>query len=357
MTTRIFKNHKCKNSTCNNLAEKDKYGLYRSYCSDECNPRKRPRICNAENCTNQQPKNSYGNYIAYCSTKCSSDSFKLKHKATSQNRTIEEKSVILTKRISTVQEIYGVDNVAKDPDIRALLKQTTKASAPQRLIATQINNKIRYGVESTNSLQSVKDTKKSSFMVKYGVDHQLKIPEIAASVSKKNTENSVERLALAKITKEELYGDENYNNRPKYKATCLKLFGVENPSQNAAVHTKQMSSMYRSYSYTLPSGKVIVIMGYEDRAIVELLKTYHEDDLVFGASNVPNIPYKWTDGSQHMYFPDVYIPKDNLIIEVKSQYTYNGFIGWFVINKLKEQACIDAGFNFKFMIMKKLKAT
>jgi len=44
----------------------------------------------------------------------------------------------------------------------------------------------------------------------------------------------------------------------------------------------------------------------------------------------------------------MYIEKDNLIIEVKSLWTYNKYKE---INLLKQKACIEAGYNFKFMIL------
>ena len=59
------------------------------------------------------------------------------------------------------------------------------------------------------------------------------------------------------------------------------------------------------------------------------------------------------DNKKHRYYPDLYIPKDNLIIEVKSQWTYNSQQKWYNTNLLKRQACIAAGYKFKFMIFDK----
>lgn len=61
----------------------------------------------------------------------------------------------------------------------------------------------------------------------------------------------------------------------------------------------------------------------------------------------PRTEYTGTDNKTHYYFPDIFIPKDNLIIEVKSIWTFNQD------NKtvlLKEKACLNAGFNYNFMI-------
>jgi endogenous inhibitor of DNA gyrase (YacG/DUF329 family) len=315
--TRAFKSHKCENIIfCTADAEKDKYGNYRRYCSEECK--------------------KIGIQFKFSDTYLTKDT-----------------DAILKKRKATVTAKYGVDNVSKTKAVKDQLKITTKATADARTAATKKTNLANWGVESTNSLQSVKNAKKSTFQKKYGVDHQLKIPSVSASVSKKNTDNATERLTEAKKTKLKEYGDENYNNRDKYKETCIEKFGVENPSQNAEVHAKKMKSEYRNKEFTFPSGKRVMVMGYEDKAISELLKTYSEIDIITETTLIPTIPYIGTDNKTHVYFPDIYIPKDKLFIEVKSQYTYDGFIGWYETNKLKESACIKAGYNFKFMIMSK----
>ncbi len=64
------------------------------------------------------------------------------------------------------------------------------------------------------------------------------------------------------------------------------------------------------------------------------------------------MPEIWyiSKGSNRRYFSDIYIPKENLIIEVKSQWTYDGISGALEINLLKKQACIDAGFKYLLML-------
>jgi hypothetical protein len=347
MATRIYKDHKCKNNDCDKIAAKDS-----KYCSNECNPRKKTRTCENSVCNNPQPKNKWGNYTAYCCDECATIGAQMKYKSTYANKSEEEKLAIVSARKFTVMEKFGVDNVSKSADVKAQLKITTKATAGARLTSTKKNNLEKYGVESTNSLQSVKDLKKSNYKEKTGFDHQLKIPEVAARVSAANTANAPERLAKAAITKEQIYGDKNYNNRVKYKQTCLELFGVENPSQNAEIHAKKMKSEFRRRKFIFPSGKMANVMGYEPQALKELLKTYNEADIIINTVDIPVISYV-EFSKNHVYFPDIYIPKDNLIIEVKSQYTYNGFSGWYNTNKLKEQATKDMGYNFKFMIMAK----
>ena len=65
---------------------------------------------------------------------------------------------------------------------------------------------------------------------------------------------------------------------------------------------------------------------------------------------MPDIRYITADSKIHRYYPDFFIQGDNLIVEVKSEYTYNKD---FEINLLKKKACLDSGFLFVFYIIGK----
>lgn len=303
--------------------------------------------CQNPSCTEEARKNKWGNYGSYCSDECMIESRKLKFANTYANKDMD---AILEKRKSTNLEKYGVENVAKSVEVKEKLRVTTTATASIRTKKTRENNLEKYGVESTNSLQSVKEKKKQVFMERYGVDHQLKIPEVAASVAQKNKDNAVERLSKSHITNLERYGCENPSSNIEVQAkrteTMIERFGVENASQNAEVHEKKIKSMYTSKDYVLPSGIVIRVQGYEPRALDELLTEYNEDEIKYSTIDKPRILYN-LNGKDRYYFPDFYIPKDNLIIEVKSQFTYDHNK---TMTLAKRDACIMQGYNFKFII-------
>lgn len=74
--------------------------------------------------------------------------------------------------------------------------------------------------------------------------------------------------------------------------------------------------------YTYPSGKVVQVQGYEPIYHDVLVECgLSEDEIVVGIENVPIIPYPF-EGKGHMYFPDIYLPRYNMIVEIKSDYTY-----------------------------------
>jgi len=51
----------------------------------------------------------------------------------------------------------------------------------------------------------------------------------------------------ARLTKIERYGDENYNNRVKYKETCLEKYGVDNTSKVEVIKNKWLNTNKERY--------------------------------------------------------------------------------------------------------------
>ena len=98
--------------------------------------------------------------------------------------------------------------------------------------------------------------------------------------------------------------------------------------------------MWHRKQYTLPSGKIIPLMGYEPQFLNYVFKNnlLTEDEIVY---NPKPIPY-YKDNKKHHYIPDFYIPKFNLIVEIKSWYTEQ------LDTKVhhKEQACRDHNYNY-----------
>ena len=106
-------------------------------------------------------------------------------------------------------------------------------------------------------------------------------------------------------------------------------------------------------NYTLPSGKIIRIQGYENIALDELVKQFNEEDIITNKRDMPKINYNFED-KQRRYYPDIWIKSINKIIEVKSTYTYNQHLEQ---NKLKEFATKKLNFDFEFWVYKLEKKT
>jgi hypothetical protein len=310
--------------------------------------------CKNPSCTNNQMKDKYGNYKTYCSDQCRDLVSKDLQKETYSKRTDKERDAILEKRKATNTEKFGVENPSFLQSVKDTIGAKSKKNAKETQQKIRQSNLMKYGVESTNSLDSVKEKKKNVIKEKYGVNHQMQVSDIAAKTSAGLKEHySTEKGELSKeqraATKMIIYGDANYNNREKYRETCIEKFGVENPSQNAEINHKKLVTQNKIYE--MPSGTKHFVQGHEPQALDELLKIFDENDIVLGKGQMPEIWYDY-DGIKRRYFPDIYIPKEKLLIEVKCEWTYdsNGFDNRLEQNLLKHEASLKENYKHIFMI-------
>ena len=133
------------------------------------------------------------------------------------------------------------------------------------------------------------------------------------------------------------------------KHTNLDKFGTEYATQSVEVQERIEKSGFKHKTYTFPSGKQVKIQGYENYALDYILLSFDEDDIHVGRGQQPEIWYNTDDGKKHRYFSDIFIPSENLIIEVKSTWTYKK--GVFRDNiKQKEAACIAKGYQYQYLI-------
>ena len=130
-------------------------------------------------------------------------------------------------------------------------------------------------------------------------------------------------------------------NWPKFQDTS-KIEKMRNQETDKRFYKK---------SYQMPSGKIVMVQGNEDKALTKLLMEYDETNIIVGDEAITNaigiIYYKGLDGKQHRYYPDIFIRSENMIIEVKSPYTYKLQEK---TNELKKAACLSSGHRFKFMM-------
>jgi len=111
------------------------------------------------------------------------------------------------------------------------------------------------------------------------------------------------------------------------------------------------ATLLKFKKYKMPSGKIVEVQGYEPFCLDELLggRGISEDDIVVGFGDVPIIEYKWKGRTRH-YYPDVYIPSQNKIIEVKSTYTY-GLAP--ERNEVKWSTVVDQGYKMECLFYNK----
>lgn len=185
---------------------------------------------------------------------------------------------------------YGVSNTSKLSETHEKIKST---------------NLKRYGVESYTKLEKFKEEHKLKMMEKYGVD----------SFSK--TEEWLE----------------------KQRETSLIKYGVENASQCPEIFSKQQKGRYEILEYKETG------LNYQGSFEFDFLDKYFDK---FKIIRGPIIEYHFK-GKNKRYFSDFYIQELNLIIEIKSSYTYELAKEK---NIKKQEESISKGYNHIFIIDK-----
>ena len=196
--------------------------------------------------------------------------------------------------------------------------------------------KQKYNVENISQIENVKEKKKETCLKKWGYETNLSHPDIKEQIKKTNIEK---------------YGVSNlFNSRKiqdKIKKTNLEKYGVSNPMQNKEIFEKSLKSGTKRKPYIFDTGDLVIVQGYEPLAL-ELLE---KQGYVFEDIKIEPFKIQYElNNKKHYYFPDIYIPKENLIIEVKSTWTYKLHLEK---NLKKREYCEKQKYNFEFWIFDK----
>jgi hypothetical protein len=259
-------------------------------------------------------------YPQYCSRSCTASG---SAKKISKN----ERNEIVEKSKKTSLEKYGETFFSKTSEGKEKVKKTCierygceYPMQNEEIQRKQFNSMVKtniekYGSCSTLSLPFVREKQKNTLIEKYGVDHPTKSPVILE----------------------------------KRRKTCIERYGVDSYTKTEEYKERQAYSEWgnKYYDYILPSGEIIRIQGYEKYAIDELLLTYEEKDLVLKNTEKPKISYYFRE-KKRVYLLDIFIPRENRIIEVKSTYTYHLDQE---MNFEKARECVRRGYLFEFWII------
>jgi hypothetical protein len=234
----------------------------------------------------------------------------------SQSKEIKEK----IKKVFI--EKYGVDNPSKTDEVKNKMKET---------------NLIKYGVEYLIHNKEIYDKQKKTCIEKYGFENPLSNKIIRENIKKTN----ILKYGVDNAAK-------NIDFHNKMKETNLNKYGVEYPLQNSYISEKLLKKCFYSKEFIFPSQQKIKCQGYEPFALTELIqKNISENDIVTNRKNVPNIWYIDKNEKKHRHFVDIFIPSNNLCIEVKSLWTLkNDKNNVF----LKQQAAKDLGYNYEIWV-------
>lgn len=304
--------------------------------------------CEQPNCTNQvTEKTKQDKWKRHCSSSC-----KNKH-----NSLKSREKAKATHRART-----GVDNPMQDPAVHETMKKNSlekhgtewACQSEQKRDATYKTMDEKYDGKHWMNDPKVQDKLKATNQERYGVDNAAKHPDVRAKMVETNqkryghdyTGQVPEIVAKTNATNLERYGGHPFTNeevKAKKLATTREKYGVDNISQCPEIHEKKLKTGYNAKEYEMPSGDIRVVQGYEPLALDELLQEGYTEDQI-KTSGIKGVPYK-LNGKDHVYHPDIEIPHENKLIEVKSDYTKEANLEK---NLAKEQGSIDAGFDFEF---------
>lgn len=227
------------------------------------------------------------------------------------------------RRKAECLEKYGTTHPQKSKVIR----EKTKATCLEK-----------YGVENTFQHPEFKQKIKDTFMEQHGVTSPMHVPEF------------IEKQKQTMITN---YGVGNAMQNPEVRArasqTCMDRYGVDNPQKVPEFYDKAQNA-FKKKDFTFPSGRIIRVQGYEPQALDILVQTYDENQIIADSrENIPVITYDF-EGKSCKFYPDVFIPHKNKIIEVKSTYTY---LSYEEKNQAKIAATTAQGYNLEYWIFAK----
>lgn len=279
-----------------------------------------------------------------------------KQKATTKERlgveNHQQSPQFLESYKATCQERYGVDFAPQASSVKAKREATNlerygnRGAMSAEVLARKLATvQARYGVDNVFQDPSVQAKGRASLLRRFGVDHHMRL----VSYREAQSAAGVTAVPKRRATFLERYGVEAAMQVPEFKAksveTSLRKYGVRHYRQHGPTFRKILKGMFGFKEVMLPSGRVVKLQGYEPAAVLALLDTYPENALEFDV--IPSISYQDETGASRAYHPDLFIPKDNLIIEVKSWWTLKEN---YEINRLKQAAALAAGYRFQFWV-------
>lgn len=230
---------------------------------------------------------------------------------------------VKTKRDATNMERRGVINPFSDPEVQ------------EKIIQTNLEKRgVKYAAQDPKIIQQRSETNLNTYGFKCALQNE--------EVKEKTKETLLNIYFVDNISK-------NEDIKEKKIQTTLTNYGVEHPSQCPEIANKMTETSNRFKEVETPSGKIIKLEGYEGYAYNMLLKTYKEEEIIHSRLEVPEIWWYDEKEKRHRYFVDFYIPKDNLLIEIKSKRTFKIDLD----RKLKYlfKKCLEDGYKMEVWIV------
>ena len=255
---------------------------------------------------------------------------------------------------ATVLARFGVTHVSKIPEVRErALAGILKYVNDKRYTLEEAKEIVKQGGCELLSDTYVSNTTPMPIRFACGCEGPMTLARFLQGQRCATREHMTERKVATSL---ERFNVDWYRQTEEYhvrhKTTCLATYGVEHTSQCPEVHSRSVRSAFLTKQFRFPvSGRVVSVRGYEGLAITHLLAALRIDEADFEVDPLSMPADYWYDddaGKKHRYFPDIWIARLNLIVEVKSTYTLE--IARRVV-ELKHRSVELAGQAFVLMVM------
>nr|WQM86789.1 zinc ribbon-containing protein [Marseillevirus cajuinensis] len=299
------------------------------------------------------------------------------------------------RRESVFMELYGVKNPSQYRPFMEKAEETRLQKFGVRHVMqrkdfvekAQRTNMEKYGLKYAFMSQETHEKIVETMLEKYGKKCFLRTDEFKAELVKRYGDDCFTRTKEYKAIMKEKFGQEYYAQSADYKKNMLekfgseqvfgtekfraimmerygvehalqsplimarwkesvnKHFGVEHPMQHPDVFEKWAASSYKTKTFVSRTGKEFFCQGYEPFCLHDLLEKegYSENDIA--TRGILPVPYFF--GKNRVYFPDIYVEKENRLIEVKSEWTLEKDLKK---NYAKINACKELGFDVELRV-------
>jgi hypothetical protein len=244
-------------------------------------------------------------------------------------------------------------------------KNISKERLKEIIEKTQNTNKERYGCVCTLHAPDIAE-KKIKTWAAHGYTNPNKSPVITEKIKRTCNEKyggNAPTSSAGVIAKRNNNNFIKYGQDPsglpeiieKRKNTYFNRTGYLHPMENPEVVDKIRETFFKNdglgkhkkglrYTTVETENKKFLVQGYEKGYIHELLKKYNEFEIENSVSFMRKLDFHYCiENMKHIYIPDFYIAKENLIIEVKSEYF---LIKGIDIILIKAKTVIDKGYKF-----------
>lgn len=222
---------------------------------------------------------------------------------------------------------------------------------PESIIKKKETSMRNYGVDHPSKSEKIQNKISETNMAKYGVKCVFELVDLVKGGMIRK--HSVESPLQSSTIKEKMintlintYGTDNISKidfvKDKKVQTCLLRRGVEHHMQLREIFDKFMKSAFKLKKYKDTN------LHYQASFEFDFLNYCDNLGIVYLISNGPSVEYI-LETNKHTYHSDFFIEKLNLIIEIKSNYTYKADLDK---NLMKEKYCLLEGYNFIFIVDK-----